>query len=330
MAEQTSDQPHDSSATPTWPHLPFIRRLLMTALVLVVGVYLVWWIGLYVMQTSLLYLNTDLPEPAKRQPYPAVTELKRPLDTGGSVTAWLVTDPDAPDDKPRPLLVYAHGGGELIDYQQPTVLPYLSLGFDVLLPEYRGFGRSAGEPSQDGISEDIRYFIEQVVQRDDIDASRVVYHGKGIGGAILANVALDAPPSALILESTFASGAQWMHDMYAPALLLRDPYRTDLALRRLVLPVIIYHGQTDDRYDITHAEHLAEVAPRSNLQAYPDNDPQFPGLMMMPEFWRRNTILLTQLGIIEPPAPPAASPPATTQSDTDAPASQPAPIIDGS
>jgi fermentation-respiration switch protein FrsA (DUF1100 family) len=320
MTEPTREQPPSPIAEPTYSHVPFIRRAMLGTLALVIGVYMVWWVAIYLMQTSLLYINDELAEPAKQQPYPHITELKRPLDAGGSVTAWLVTDPDAPDDEPRPLLVYAHGGGELIDYQQPTVMPYLTLGFDVLLPEYRGFGRSAGEPSQAGISEDVRYFIDQAAQRDDIDASRVVYHGKGIGGAILADVALEAPPMALILESTFASGAQLMHDLYAPALLLRDPYRTDHALRRLVLPVIIYHGQTNDRYAFSHAEHLHEMAPRSDLQAYPDADPAFPGLMFMPEFWRRNATKLVDLGVIAMPQPPA----------DDAPATQSPPIIDGS
>ncbi len=323
MADPTSEQPQPQATEPTYTHVPFVRRALLGTLALVIGVSMVWWVAVYFMQTSLLYINDDLPGLAKQQPYPQITELKRPLDAGGSVTAWLVTDPNASGDEPRPLLVYAHGGGELIDYQQPVVLPYVSLGFDVLLPEYRGFGRSGGEPSQAGISEDIRYFIDQVTQRDDIDASRVVYHGKGIGGAILTNVALDVPPQVLILESTFASGEQLMHDLYAPALLLRDAYRTDRALRRLVLPVIIYHGQTNDRYTFSHAEHLHEMAPRSDLQAYPDSAPEFPGLMFMPEFWRRNATKLVDLGVI-PPLQPLASP-----SADDAPAAESAPIIDG-
>ncbi len=71
------------------------------------------------------------------------------LDTEeGAVEGWLLRAPGASAARPAPLLIFAHGNGELIEYWPDALLPYRALGMHVLLPEYRGYGRSAGQPSE--------------------------------------------------------------------------------------------------------------------------------------------------------------------------------------
>ena len=74
------------------------------------------------------------------------------LDTEeGRVEAWLIPGDDVSAERPGPAVVFTHGNAELIDYWPAALAGYQKLGATLLLPEYRGYGRSAGSPSQEKI-----------------------------------------------------------------------------------------------------------------------------------------------------------------------------------
>src|SRR5438046_4181160 len=78
-------------------------------------------------------------------------------------------------------------------------------GFDVLLFDYRGYGRSSGRPSEEGTYRDARAARAALVARDGVDGARVLYVGESLGGAVALALALEAPPAGLVLQSAFTS-----------------------------------------------------------------------------------------------------------------------------
>nr|GMD41151.1 alpha/beta hydrolase domain-containing protein WAV2 [Ipomoea batatas] len=78
---------------------------------------------------------------------------------------------------------------------------------NVFMLSYRGYGASDGYPSQHGITKDAQAAIDHLIQRTDIDTSRIVVFGRSLGGAVGAVLAKNNPDkvSALILENTFTS-----------------------------------------------------------------------------------------------------------------------------
>jgi len=151
------------------------------------------------------------------------------------------------------------------------------MGFAVLLPEYRGYGRSDGEPSQAAIVEDAVYFFDQVVENKNIDKRRIVYHGVSLGGGVAGQLARHRPPTAMILQSTFANIAEMAWQYAAPPFLARHPFYTDRVLADLDRPVLIFHGSEDRIIPVENGRRLDRVARNSRYVEYQCGHNNFPG-----------------------------------------------------
>ncbi len=174
----------------------------------------------------------------------------------------------APGDGPHPVVLFAHGNGELIEHWPDLLAPYLEMGVSVLLPEYRGYGRSAGWPSARTIGDDFRWFVDQVRSRRDVDASRLILHGRSIGGGVVCGLAPHVDPKAVVLWSTFTSIGDVAKRFGIPRILVPDAFDSETALRDVRAPTFILHGTEDLLIPVAHAHRLAAVAHESQLHLY--------------------------------------------------------------
>ncbi len=178
----------------------------------------------------------------------------------GPVEAWFF--PAGP--QPGPTVIYAHGNGEFIA-DAPIVRWYLALGVNVAMVEFRGFGRSAGTPSEDAVAEDLRALRTRLLEDPRVDASRLIYHGRSLGGGAVGTLVREHAPAALVLESTFTSLAEVAQaQYYVPApvagFLLWDTFATAEALTAYDGPSVIFHGQQDRVIPPSHGRALAAAA----------------------------------------------------------------------
>lgn len=189
------------------------------------------------------------------------------LDTPeGRVEAFFVPGAGVSAASPGPLLIYAHGNAEVIDPLPQWLAPYRAMGISVLLPEYRGYGRSAGTPSERAIREDLIAFHDRAIARPEVDRERVVLHGTSLGGGAISLLARERPPRAVILQSTFTSVADIAWEMFrAPRFLLANPFDSIGAHRLAPRPTLILHGVRDDLIPFAHARRLHEAIPGSEL-----------------------------------------------------------------
>lgn len=186
------------------------------------------------------------------------------LDTGvGRTEGWLFRGRGGRRHRPGPAVMIAHGNRELIDHYLDRALKYRDMGFTVLLGEYRGYGRSQGRPSRESIRSDYIRFYDKLASLPAVDPKRIVFHGRSLGGAVLADLVPHRPPAAVILESTFTSIKAMAHG--APDFLLSDRYDTPCALADYDGPVLIIHGSRDRVVPVAHARRLKRALPRALL-----------------------------------------------------------------
>lgn len=187
------------------------------------------------------------------------------IDTDeGRVEAWFLPA-SLSHPRPAPLVVFAHGNGELIEDWPRVLAPYREMGMHLLLVEYRGYGRSAGRPSESSVTEDTLRFVELCLARPDVDPLRVAYHGRSIGGGVVCAVALRRKPSALILMSTFTSVPDVAGRFLVPRAWVPDRFENVAALESLNLPALIVHGERDRLIPVSHAQKLAMSHPDNEL-----------------------------------------------------------------
>ena len=93
------------------------------------------------------------------------------LDTDeGVVEALYLRAPNASAEQPAPAVIFAHGNGEVIEQWPRPLEGYRQRGFSVLIPEYRGYGGSAGKPREDAIVADFVAFRDRLAARPEVDA----------------------------------------------------------------------------------------------------------------------------------------------------------------
>lgn len=186
----------------------------------------------------------------------------------GPVEAWFLGGAGATAERPGPALVFAHGNAELIDYYADSFDDLRRLGVSVLLCEFRGYGRSAGSPSQAAITDDFCKFHDRLAALPQVDRARIVYFGRSIGGGAVCALAAQRPPAALVLQSTFMSIRALSSRYLVPSFLVADPFDNQSVLSGLKCPILIAHGRRDSIIPFDHAEALQRSAQQSRLIAY--------------------------------------------------------------
>lgn len=235
--------------------------------------YILYALYFYAVQRAMLFPRHVMP------PAPPAFQADDVLDLGvttdaGKVEAWLLwPQPDgqltAPPPPPYPLIIIGHGNAELIDQWVRAVAPLRQQGWAVLLVEYPGYGRSAGEPSERAITSVFIQAYDAAVAHPDIDARRVLLFGRSLGGGAVAQLAARRPSAGMVLMSTFASVRDMASEYRLPGRLARDQFDTLAVARAYTRPLLILHGERDTIIPFAHAQRIAAAAPQAQLRPLP-------------------------------------------------------------
>ena len=171
----------------------------------------------------------------------------------GLVPGWLLKG--QPD---QGLIVYLHGNGGLMDRCMGLARRLNARGWNVLVPEYRGYGRAAGTPSQQHISSDVRALVSLARSQAGLGLGPLVLYGRSIGSNVAAVLAEPLNVDGLILQTPPASIRRMAARYLVPGFIIRSPLDSIEALSAMVPPptLVIEHAQ--DR--MIPAPQVAEVA----------------------------------------------------------------------
>jgi len=275
----------------------WVRQRMATAATTILVGLLIIWILLYFVQDSLVFPRTMAHPPAKMIRFENTEQLEVEIEGGGKAVAWFVPAPhiqtEAGADSPKraPVVVFCHGNAEIIDHQDLIVRGYQRLGVSVLLAEYRGYGRSDGLPSQQGIRKDLMNFYDQISKRPDVDKHRIFFHGRSLGGAVATDLSTMRKPAALITESVFSSIVAMSYRYLAPGILVKHPYRNDRVIVDPAsdFPLLMFHGTGDKIVSVRQGRKLRNLANRAGRDLtyieYPAGHNDFPGPSTL-EYWQ--------------------------------------------
>jgi fermentation-respiration switch protein FrsA (DUF1100 family) len=221
---------------------------------------------LALLQRKMIFPGTDLPASEPRGLEEAGAEQVWLHNEEGKVEAWFLPGEGVSAQKPGPAVIIAHGNGELIDgWLTGTAGRYRQAGVSVLLPEYRGYGRSEGTPTQEHITRDFVRFYDELAARPEVDEARIAFHGFSLGGAVLSSLAKKRAPAALILQSTFTCVLDMAPGLPVPAFLISDPFDTLSVVEALDVPTLVVHGEADRVIPVDHGKRLAKAGPNAEL-----------------------------------------------------------------
>jgi len=163
-------------------------------------------------------------------------------------------------------LLFLHGNaGNLYD-RLANVEMLVEYGFNVLIIDYRGYGKSGGQPSEEGLYEDGEAGYRYLVDRRGVAPQRLVVFGRSLGAAVAIELASKNPCGAVIAESAFTSALSLgkLHYGWLPGLLLRgmtQRFDSLSKVARLRAPALFVHGRADAIVPVEMGRQLYEATP---------------------------------------------------------------------
>ena len=247
-----------------------MNKVLMRKLRLVVGLALLLYAGectyIWATQKSHIFEPTRIMQTTPDRLGVKYDEVTIPVGQGenrGELDAWWIP---ADNQKVAPTLLYLHGNDRNISDNLEHTMRLHSLGYNVLLPDYRGYGKSSGgKPSERKVYEDAEAAWQYLVKWRGIESGKTFIYGHSLGGAIAIDLAVHHPEAAgLITESTFTSMKAMgkLNYGYLPVgLLLNQRFESLKKIPALKIPLLIIHGTWDKRVPVAMGKQLYAAAP---------------------------------------------------------------------
>ena len=216
------------------------RRFYLLLSLLLIAVF-----GCSILNRYIFILKKELPATPEKYGI-AYQEVWFPSAAGPLLNGWFI-----PSEQGRPLIVFFHGNaGNLSDN-----LGYIRLlhgsGFPIFIFDYRGFGKSEGTPLRENdLYQDARgalsYLARQGWRHDGI-----IMFGQSLGAAVALQMALEAKPAGLVMESSFTSIAEVVKYVSPLAYFtvgwwsINFPFDNAAKIGRSDVPLLLIHGDHD-------------------------------------------------------------------------------------
>jgi uncharacterized protein len=174
------------------------------------------------------------------------TDIAIPTADGKQMHAWLFTPPNS-----NKIAVVSHGNAANIAYRMYIAKALLKTGCSVLLYDYRGYGKSTGSATMNGILEDGITAYDYVRNTLKYDDKHIILYGESIGSGVTCHIASLRPCLGVIVQSGLASipstaKAQISLLSIFPDIVFAQPQFANAdALRKIHVPVLLIHGKLD-------------------------------------------------------------------------------------
>ncbi len=178
-------------------------------------------------------------------------------EDGVKLHGWYV-----PSDEAVATLLFFHGNAGNITHRLENIFFLHHLKLNVFIFDYRGFGRSEGNPNEEGIQLDSQAAYDTVLTQPGVSLPSLFIFGRSLGGAFAAYTASRNPAAGLILESTFTNAVDMADKMMPiiPSWYISAELNTQGYVENLKIPKLFIHGTRDTVIPFTLGRELYKGA----------------------------------------------------------------------
>lgn len=188
-------------------------------------------------------------------------EVTLDVEPGVRLHGWFIKAAKEPS---RATILFSHGNAGNIADRLDRVRSFRDLAADFFLYDYRGFGRSTGEPDEEGTYRDGRAAYDYLVKTRGIDPAHLILMAESLGCAVSTQLAVERKAAGLVLEAPFASiplMASAIYPFLPARFFVRTRYDNLGKIPRLKMPLLLVQGSRDEVIPVAQGKMLFEAAP---------------------------------------------------------------------
>ena len=165
-------------------------------------------------------------------------------------------------ENPKGLILYFHGNTRSIKGWARYARDFYRFDYDVVLVDYRGFGKSTGKRSEKEMLGDMQFIYSELSGK--YTEHHMIVYGRSLGSGFATKIASENKPRYLILDSPYYNFMKAV-ERFLPLLpirfILRYHLRTDQWIRHVNCHTYIIHGTKDRLIPIRQSEALQKISP---------------------------------------------------------------------
>ena len=232
----------------------------ISTLFLIIGIYIAISLALYYVQDYMLFKPEKLPKDFQFD-YENQQTKEYNLETrDGAIINGLRF---FPKDESKGVVLYLKGNSKSIKGWGKFAVDFTRHGYNVLMVDYRGFGKSTGKRSQKALKRDLQKVYDKIKERTSED--RIILYGRSLGSGFATKLASLNNPKMLILDAPYYSLTK-VAARYLPfmplSILLKYPLPTYKWLKYVQCPIHIIHGTHDKLIPYKSSVKLAQINPK--------------------------------------------------------------------
>ncbi|SNS49183.1 hypothetical protein SAMN05421640_0370 [Ekhidna lutea] len=232
--------------------------MITTIILIIVSIYVIVNVAAYFLQEKFLFKPEKLPTDFQFK-YDEQHVVEHNLYIGDDVR---INGVHFSVPKPKGVVIYLKGNSRSIKGWGKFAIDFNRLEFDVVMVDYRGFGKSTGRRSEKEIKSDLQKVYD--ILKGKVDEKYITIYGRSMGSGFAAKLASNNNPKMLILESPYYSMRK-VAKRYIPflpaSLILRFPLTTYKWIKYVKCPIKIIHGTKDKLIPYKSSLALAEINP---------------------------------------------------------------------
>lgn len=185
---------------------------------------------------------------------------------GTRIHLHVVESSGASPDRSSTTILYCHGNSSNISHYWDRVEGFYAMGFRTLIFDYRGYGRSEGEPTEPGVYMDSEAALSHLLDMPQTEPERIVFYGNSLGAAVCIELAYrhSDQPAVLIVVAPFRSVADLVQDgagaSLHPGFITNLRFNNYAKIDQVGAPLMVIHGQDDDYLMPQYGKDLFERA----------------------------------------------------------------------
>lgn len=163
----------------------------------------------------------------------------------------------------KKLVLFFHGNAGNISHRGDSIKIFHELRLNVLIIDYRSYGKSEGKASESGLYEDAATAWNYLQQTLGYSPDDIIIFGRSLGGAIATELATKVNAGGLIVESSFSSIKQMSRirlPFISRLVYSRYSFDTESKINQVRFPVLVIHSPDDEMIPYSFGEKIFNAA----------------------------------------------------------------------